>query len=525
MQDDIVLFSNADTELLVYNNGKWLDDNYKIVRFVEGDDTNNGQLINWIKGNALSTDLYYSISNKQVTIDKIVYTFKSFELGSEITRDVNAYNINNFVTSILDYDGNQLYKEPFSGVSVVIDKTYHIWHYYINEESGVAIGWQDDGLDTVEQFTNSVAGIIKGSISDGQIYAESNGTGSVSGWSNLKNRVTNVENNKAPNILASDSNNGLMKSSDFTKLQNIESNAQVNIIEGVKANGILIKPNTDKLINIKQGNNILFTQEDDNDLIINATIPDPVTIDSELSEESINPVQNKVITKELNDKVDKIDGKGLSSEDFTKSEKDKLSTVEKNANYYVLPSNVVKDSSYVHTDNNFTNALKSKLDGMATNAQANVIEKIKVNNVEQSVSSKTVNITVPTKASDINALPNSTKYASNLSASIDNSTFIMTLQLKDQDGNNLGSQQTIDLPLEQLIVSADYYETYTYDDVTYNNIILMVLSTSDKPLIIPVADLVRGLQKEITVDNKLLSDLIDTTNQVNLFVTKEEKTY
>ena len=59
-------------------------------------------------------------------------------------------------------------------------------------------------------------------------------------------------------------------------------------------------------------------------------------------------------------------------------------------------SNFVADSSYVHTDNNLTNTLKSKLDGIAAGAQVNVIETIKVNNTALTVSDKSVNIPVPT---------------------------------------------------------------------------------------------------------------------------------
>lgn len=51
--------------------------------------------------------------------------------------------------------------------------------------------------------------------------------------------------------------------------------------------------------------------------------------------------------------------------------------------------------------NDFTNTLKSKLDGIEANAQVNKIETIKVNNVTQTITSKSVNISVPTKTSDI----------------------------------------------------------------------------------------------------------------------------
>lgn len=43
------------------------------------------------------------------------------------------------------------------------------------------------------------------------------------------------------------------------------------------------------------------------------------------------------IKAQLNTKVDKVTGKGLSTNDFTTNEKNKLSTVEQNANNYVLP--------------------------------------------------------------------------------------------------------------------------------------------------------------------------------------------
>lgn len=49
-----------------------------------------------------------------------------------------------------------------------------------------------------------------------------------------------------------------------------------------------------------------------------------IVIDQELSNKSPNPVQNKVITNALGDKVDKVQGKVLSSNDFTTAEKTKL---------------------------------------------------------------------------------------------------------------------------------------------------------------------------------------------------------
>lgn len=49
-----------------------------------------------------------------------------------------------------------------------------------------------------------------------------------------------------------------------------------------------------------------------------------ITVDSELSATSENPVQNKAVTAALADKVDKVSGKGLSTEDYTTEDKQKL---------------------------------------------------------------------------------------------------------------------------------------------------------------------------------------------------------
>jgi len=63
--------------------------------------------------------------------------------------------------------------------------------------------------------------------------------------------------------------------------------------------------------------------------------------------------------------------------------------------------NAVIDANYHHTDENFTAALKTKLESIASGAQVNIIEQIKVNGELQTVTGKAVDITVPTKTSDI----------------------------------------------------------------------------------------------------------------------------
>lgn len=76
---------------------------------------------------------------------------------------------------------------------------------------------------------------------------------------------------------------------------------------------------------------------------------------------TLSNVMNSLAGSLDNMKVDKVQGKGLSKNDYTDEEKEKLSGIEENANNYVLPSDVVHDVSYVHTDNNYTTEEKNKL--------------------------------------------------------------------------------------------------------------------------------------------------------------------
>lgn len=84
-------------------------------------------------------------------------------------------------------------------------------------------------------------------------------------------------------------------------------------------------------------------------------------------------IVKQYVASMVSNKVDKVDGKGLSTNDLTSTLK---------SNY---------DKAYTHSQS--THA--------PTNAQANVIESIKVNGTAQTVSNKAVNITVPTKVSDL----------------------------------------------------------------------------------------------------------------------------
>lgn len=91
-------------------------------------------------------------------------------------------------SEIAAFVASEGYTQNLEYIAVVVKQTFHVWHYYTTDGT-----WRDDGVDTVSQFTNIIAGLIKGSATDGKIYAENDGTGSVYGWDALKGRVSDIE--------------------------------------------------------------------------------------------------------------------------------------------------------------------------------------------------------------------------------------------------------------------------------------------------------------------------------------------
>lgn len=104
-------------------------------------------------------------------------------------------------------------------------------------------------------------------------------------------------------------------------------------------------------------------------------------------------------------------------------------------------------------------------------------------------------------------------YAHSIEIISDDQKYTYTFQLKDASGTVL-NQKTIDLPIESVVVSGQY------DSV--NKKIVLTLENGST-IDIPVGALISGLQTEITPQNKLVSDLVDDTNQSNKFVSATEK--
>lgn len=111
--------------------------------------------------------------------------------------------------------------------------------------------------------------------------------------------------------LAREVKDELMSSTEKTKLSGIAAGAQVNVIETVKVNGTALTP-SGKAVDV--------------------TVP---TKTSDLNNDS-NFVNQSTMNSALAEKVDKVTGKGLSTNDYTTAEKEKLRDIEAGATRNVV---------------------------------------------------------------------------------------------------------------------------------------------------------------------------------------------
>lgn len=173
----------------------------------------------------------------------------------------------------------------------------------------------------------------------------------------------------------------------------------------------------------------------------------------------------------------------------------------------------VLDGSYVEDIENQAVPTPSDLEQLEQRVSAIEIDAEQVEINTQDISD--IKQEQTTQNNDILLRSLITETGSQIELSLNNTNFKMTATLKDKNGNTVDTSNEIDLPLESVVVNASY-------DSSTKEIILTLQNGNTTRF--SVADLVSGLQKEITSSNKLSSDLVDDTNKINKFVTESEKT-
>lgn len=181
-------------------------------------------------------------------------------------------------------------------------------------------------------------------------------------------------------------------SAEKTKLANVASGAQVNVLEGIQKNGTNVTI-TNKIANISVPTKLSDLTNDGN-FVSDASY---VHTDNNYT----TTEKNKLSGIDTGAQVNVLEGIQKNGTNVTITNKIANIIVPTKLTDLTNDDNFVSDASYVHTDNNYTTAEKNKLSGIASGAEVNKIDLIKVNGTSQTITSKAVDIAVPTKTSDI----------------------------------------------------------------------------------------------------------------------------
>lgn len=223
---------------------------------------------------------------------------------------------------------------------------------------------------------------------------------------------------------ASETAAGVMTAADKSKLNAIEAGAQVNTVTGVKGNSESSYRTGN--INITPTNIGLGNVDNTSDLDKPVSTAQQTALDKKVDKVTGYGLSKNDFTDILKNKLDGIaEGaqvnsitgvKGSSEETYrtgnvsisasniglgnvnNTSDADKpISTAQQAA----LDEKVDKVSGKGLSTNDYTTDEKNKLAGIAAGAQVNVIESVKVNGTAQTISNKEIDIPVPTKLSQL----------------------------------------------------------------------------------------------------------------------------
>lgn len=153
---------------------------------------------------------------------------------------------------------------------------------------------------------------------------------------------------------------------------------------------------------------------------------------------------------------------------------------------------------------------QDKTDNLLNTTNKTVVGAInELNTNKQNITDNTLETTSKEIVGAINEID--AGYGNKIDVSIDSSSYVMTVTLKNRQGSPLSSSQ-IDLPLESVVVNGAYNSETKEVELTLQN---------GSKISFSVADLVNGIQSEITEQNKLSADLVDDTSTTNKFVTQD----
>lgn len=226
---------------------------------------------------------------------------------------------------------------------------------------------------------------------------------------------------------------------------------------------------------------------------------------------------------------------------LTPTDKEQIeSAIQTNENNieFLDENKVDKVEGYGLSKNDFTDTLKSKLDGIEDSADVNLIESISVNGTARTITNKNVDINVPTKTS---VLTNDSDFTTNhhvddvkdyldekiydnteaigdnadaideinsnllnyslisetgnkIQLLMDTSTYKIKAILKDRNNNTIDTSNEIDLPMESVVLSVTYNSTDKELVITLQN---------GSVTRVPLSSLISGLVNEDSLESTL----------------------
>ena len=276
-----------------------------------------------------------------------------------------------------------------SAGSVTVDQTYDSTS--TNAQSGTAVA---GALATVKQVPSSTSAdegkVLKVDPNGEPKWSEPPNPQVQADWSQTDSNAVDYIKNKPENLVQDA--NYVHTDNNFTteeknKLAGVEAGAEKNVnADWNAASGdaeILNKPE-----NLVQDPSYVHT--DNNYTSADKSKLDGIQAGAEVNVQSDWSQSNSSADDFIKNKPANIvqDANYVHTDNnFTTAEKSKLAGVEAGAEKNVnadwnassgdaeilnKPENLVQDASYVHTDNNFTTELKNKLDGIASGAEVNV---------------------------------------------------------------------------------------------------------------------------------------------------------
>lgn len=307
--------------------------------------------------------------------------------------------------------------------------------------------------DPIGTATTTTKGIVLSSQTDGKVFVETDGTMSLNGYDAI---ITSLNNKPDRSELGAVTDNNY-SDEDKSKVGLIVTDGDGDMFLGDDGQyHTIIIPEGILSDIVVDGNSIIdpLTKEVDLDKIVltgsyNDLKDKPANLVQDAGYVHTDNNYNNTDKSKVGLIVTDGDGKSVLSNDGTYK---KLADVAFNGSYNSLtniPTNLVQDSNYVHTDNNFTNGYRDKVDQLKLEAEENIIDSISVNNSQLIPdSNKNVNIDlskyaleedIPTKTSD---LQNDTNFVSDANYIHTDNNFTNTLNTK-LEGIESGAQVNI----------------------------------------------------------------------------------